>query len=53
MEYTIPIIEFRRVVSDSCDELFKDKKMAEIAYRHIMDNIEDYLYECRNEEDEG
>ncbi len=51
MEYNFPIRELRKVVLDACDELFTNEHMAEIVYEHIIDAVEDYLYECRKEED--
>ena len=43
--YQIDIIELRRNIKESCDELFKNKDLADIAYVEIMNPLEDFMSE--------
>ena len=43
-------IDVRRVVSDACHDFITDKDIAEKVYMKVMDNLEDYLSDCEDEE---
>lgn len=42
-KYEIDIIQFRRCLSDACEELFSDTTVANRVYERIDDAVEDFL----------
>ena len=49
-KYKVEIMAVRRCVEDACNDLIKDKDIAEKVYRHIIAPLEDYIFdECEAE----
>lgn len=52
MNRTIKVnrIEIRRTVHDACHALITDSDIAEKVYMRVMNNLEDYLSDCEEDE---
>ena len=45
-KYIFRRIEIRRVLADSCDSMFRNKKISDMVYNHICDDVEEFLDNC-------
>ena len=49
-EVKVQVVPLRRVIHSACCDIITDSKMAERLYMLIMDRVEEYLYECEDQE---
>lgn len=50
--YEISIIKMRRVIQLACREIICREQIANCMYECIAEAVEDYLYECRVEQED-
>lgn len=50
--YKFKRVEMRRVIDEACNDVIRDKKIAEELYMKIMMPLEDFLSDCEEGADD-